>query len=355
MPPGWHPGFGDAGGHPRWPFVPGLDGPAPACPDAIFTVAEPRSRPRDSVAGWGTLSGSAVEDLAPRISILLPYGDGSARLAITLEALLSQRETDWEALLIDTGTRDDSAQVAAQYAALDHRFRLLRGARCGDGGAPFACARNIGLAKARGEIMTFCEPGALWMPDKLDRITAAFTDVTLDACYAPGGEVEAGDTPAPQPSGDLTVARLMADNPVQRLSNLALRSELVNAVGTFDTRLPHGDDLEWLVRLVGEGYRLAPLDRQLVLSPQGCAAPGASGETPPSLAAICSGRLAALVTAARYTRAPTARDEAARLRRLARRALRAGAPRRQALGFALRGLWASPQAGSPTAAAGFWF
>ena len=307
-------------------------------------MAEPRIRPRDSTAGWGALAGSAVERLEPRISILLPYGDASASLAITLEALLSQTETDWEALLIDTGARDDSPQVAAQYAALDRRFRLLRGARRGDGGAPFACARNIGLTEARGEILTFCEPGSLWMPDKLDRITAAFTDVTLDACYAPGAEVGSGPDgrPGPRPSGDLTVARLMAENPVQRLSNLALRSELVNTVGAFDSRLPHGDDLEWLVRLVGEGYRLAPLDQPLVLYPRGDAAPGASGETPPSLAAICSGRLAALVTAARYTRAPTARDKAARLRRLARRALRAGAPRRQALGLALQGLWASP-------------
>ncbi|MGI3165396.1 glycosyltransferase family 2 protein [Pseudooceanicola sp. 200-1SW] len=313
-----------------------------ACPSACSTAAAARGRP--GVPG----------STRPCVTILLPYGNASTSLAITLETLLSQSFTDWEALLIDTGARDDSAEVAAEYAALDRRFRLLRVPQGRDIRNGFAAARDLGMRHARGRLLAFGDPGALWMPEKLALLVAAFDDITLDGCYAsgahvatarPGAPLPASDLPPhprPLPPEDLTIARLLADNPVDRLSNLVLRTEVALACGGFDSRLTHGDELEWLIRLVGQGNRLAPLDRALVLYPRGHVAPGAAGEQAPDLAAICAGRLAALVSAARYGRAASARDEAVHLRRLARRALRQGAPRRQALALALRGLLTSP-------------
>ncbi|WP_010140162.1 glycosyltransferase family 2 protein [Oceanicola sp. S124] len=269
----------------------------------------------------------------PLFSIVIPCYNAAATLAATLDSLLAQTFTDWEALIIDDGSQDDSLRVAAIYGARDRRFRLMR--NTGKGPSE---ARNMAISEAGGEILAFCDADDLWLPHKLQSLAVAFRDPTLAACY---GRVAFFDrngarsvsTVLPR---DVTVADLLGENPVCTMSNLAVRSDAFVLTGGLDPRIVHNEDLEFLIRLVGEGHRLAGLDDVQVW--YRTSVTGLSADLP----AMAAGRLAALVTAARYNRRPSRRDEAIHLRYLTRRALRTGAPVRQALGLALRGLASSP-------------
>lgn len=64
--------------------------------------------------------------MSPRVSILLPVWNAQATLATALRSVERQSEGDWECIVIDDGSTDDSAGIAASFALRDSRFRIER-------------------------------------------------------------------------------------------------------------------------------------------------------------------------------------------------------------------------------------
>lgn len=270
----------------------------------------------------------------PRFTIVIPCYNAAATLGATLDSLRAQSVTDWEALVIDDGSCDDSLDIARRFALADARIRPMRN----PGKGPSE-ARNLAMSEAAAEILAFCDADDIWLPRKLERLAETFADPSVGATYA---RVAFFDTTGTRSSSrilprDVGIDDLLGENPVCTMSNLALRTSAFTATGGLDPRIVHNEDLEFLIRLVGEGHRLVGLDEILVM--YRTSVTGLSAGLP----AMAAGRLAALVTAARYGNRPSRRDEAIHLRYLTRRALRTGAPVRQTLGLALRGLTSSPR------------
>lgn len=272
----------------------------------------------------------------PRFSIVIPCFNASETLRDTLDSLRAQTFTDFEIICVDDGSSDATRTLIRLAQREDGRIRLARNRDKGP-----STARNLGaMFLARGEIIAFCDADDQWAPSKLARLEAAFGDETVDAVY--GKIAFFQHTPADAttwskvPRGPLTIARLLGENPVCTMSNIAIRRGLFRASGGFDAGIVHNEDLEWLIRVVGLGARVVGLPQILTFyrrSPGGLSA---------DLPAMAGGRAAALRTAARFGARPGPRDEAVHLRYLARRALRLGQSRIDAARFALRGLCASP-------------
>jgi glycosyltransferase involved in cell wall biosynthesis len=98
------------------------------------------------------------------VSVLIPAYNAQATLLQTLQSVERQTFADLEAIVVDDGSRDDTARIAADFAARDARFRLARQANAG-----VAAARNAALALARGEWIAPLDADDLWHPDKLAR------------------------------------------------------------------------------------------------------------------------------------------------------------------------------------------
>jgi len=101
----------------------------------------------------------------PLVSVITPVRDAADTLAETVASVRAQTRGDWEMLLIDDGSTDGSAALAAGVAAADPRIRAL------PLGAPLgtAAARNRGIAAARGRYIAFLDADDLWRPEKLAR------------------------------------------------------------------------------------------------------------------------------------------------------------------------------------------
>jgi glycosyltransferase involved in cell wall biosynthesis len=102
--------------------------------------------------------------VACRVSVLIPAYNAQATLLETLQSVERQSFRDLEAIVVDDGSRDETARIAADFAARDARFRLVRQANAGA-----AAARNTALALARGEWIAPLDADDLWHPDKLAR------------------------------------------------------------------------------------------------------------------------------------------------------------------------------------------
>lgn len=105
----------------------------------------------------------------PRFSIVLPLYNKRDTIAGTIRAILAQTFCEFEMIVVDDGSRDDSFEVVAGFS--DARIKLVWQQNGGPGSA-----RNRGMGIARGEYLAFCDGDDLWFPDhleELDRIARA--------------------------------------------------------------------------------------------------------------------------------------------------------------------------------------
>lgn len=119
-----------------------------------------------------------TQDLA--VSVVIPNRNGAATLGLCLEAALACRYPDFEVLVVDDASRDNSVEVIRKFPC-----RLIRLAR--HGGA--ARARNAGAAHARGAILLFTDADCLLPPDALTRaveaLAARATAAAVGGTYTP--------------------------------------------------------------------------------------------------------------------------------------------------------------------------
>lgn len=293
--------------------------------------------------------------MSPRFSVILPVRNAESSLPATLASLRAQSFTDWEAICVEDGSTDGSAAILREAAATDARIGVVEGH-----GAGVSAARNLGAAAARGEILAFLDADDLWSPARLGVFSQAFEHedrpgaVYARVAFFRTDATRPGAVSSPPP-GALTLGDAIGENPVCTMSNIAVTAAAFAATGGFDETMAHAEDLEWIVRLVGAGVRIVPVDA--VLTWYRTSAGGLSTD----LEAMHAGWRRAAATARRLDPAldgPALRKaEAVHLRYLARRALRIDAGRLTALRLALRalaisapGFFADPRRGLATLA-----
>lgn len=111
----------------------------------------------------------------PRVSVITPVYNGARFLRQAMESVLNQSYEDWELLVIDDGSTDDSAASAEEYVRrFAPKVRLLRHADQKNHG--FGATRNVGLANASGEFIALLDADDVWLPQRLELSIRAFDD-----------------------------------------------------------------------------------------------------------------------------------------------------------------------------------
>jgi glycosyltransferase involved in cell wall biosynthesis len=102
--------------------------------------------------------------MPPRVSVLVPARDAAATLASALASVRVQTESDHELVLVDDGSEDSTAAIAAGVARGDSRVRVVRGPRAG-----IVAALQRGLAECRGRYVARFDADDLMHRDRLRR------------------------------------------------------------------------------------------------------------------------------------------------------------------------------------------
>ena len=95
-----------------------------------------------------------------KISIIIPIYNMEAYLERALDSIVRQTYSDWEALMIDDGSKDGSRQICEKYEKADKRFKYVYKENGG-----VSTARNIGLKMATGDYIAFLDPDDYLEPD----------------------------------------------------------------------------------------------------------------------------------------------------------------------------------------------
>ncbi|MDE6142653.1 MAG: glycosyltransferase [Muribaculaceae bacterium] len=99
------------------------------------------------------------------VSIITPSYNCAAFIGETIESILSQTYQNWELLITDDCSSDNSREIINEYCARDSRIKLFKLEKNSGAGV----ARNNSIEEAKGRYIAFCDSDDRWYPDKLER------------------------------------------------------------------------------------------------------------------------------------------------------------------------------------------
>lgn len=183
----------------------------------------------------------------PLVSIVIPTYNRAHLIGETIQSVLDQTYTNWELIIVDDGSTDETQNIVGQYRNPGIKYY------CVEHSGSFGVVRNLGLKHSRGDFIAFLDSDDLWKPDKLekqldlfDRSSVSmftFTHVTLIGKYAH----HVPDYPSI--TGEKLFDRFLEEGHFTFYpSSLMLRREAL-AVGLMDENLKTGADTEFLFRL----------------------------------------------------------------------------------------------------------
>lgn len=179
------------------------------------------------------------------VSVIIPAYNAERFIRQTLDSVKNQTFRDFEVLVVDDGSTDETAKIVESYS--DPVFCL----RKTNGGV--SSARNYGIEKARGKYIAFLDADDVWMPEKLEKQVALLeSNPDVGLCYTAAivvdensnekGRIEA------KKYDDATEGLLLNMN-ILILSSSFVRKDIVLQTGGFDSEFSTCADKDYWLRL----------------------------------------------------------------------------------------------------------
>ena len=101
----------------------------------------------------------------PLISIITPCYNCEQYIAESIQSVLAQTHQNWEMIIVDDCSTDESYEIAMEYAKKDRRIKVYRMEH--NSGA--AVCRNKAIESSKGEYLAFIDSDDIWLPEKLEK------------------------------------------------------------------------------------------------------------------------------------------------------------------------------------------
>lgn len=183
----------------------------------------------------------------PLVSVITPTYNREDFLPEAIESVLSQDYENFEFLIIDDGSTDNSKEVIDGYMD-SGKIRYFYQENSGQ-----SVARNKGISEAKGKYVCFLDSDNRWLPGKLSRSVAELeTSPEYDVLYADGTLInEAGEEISRENMTRYTgniVMELLKDNCVS-MNTTMVRTHILREVGGFSSHVKVADDYDLWLRL----------------------------------------------------------------------------------------------------------
>ena len=200
---------------------------------------------------------------AANVSVVIPARNAAETLTEAIESLQAQTLTGWEAVVVEDGSTDGTAELARALARTDSRIVVVDGA-----GRGVSAARNAGIERARYPLLAFLDADDLIRPTLYEHATARLErDAALAGVHcgwarlAPGGEIV--DAVPAKIEGDLFTE--FARHCLFPIHACVVRTDLVRSAGAFDERLTTCEDWDLWLRVTRYGRPFAAIQAVLAL------------------------------------------------------------------------------------------
>jgi glycosyltransferase involved in cell wall biosynthesis len=198
------------------------------------------------------------------VTVVIPAYNAEKYIADTIESVLDQTFADFELVVVDDGSKDQTADIVQAYRDRDDRVDLISQANQG-----VSTARNHGIQQTRGELVAFLDADDLWEPRKLQAHIEHFqANPNLGMSY---GKIAYMSCDGVKTGGlsnlrlrDVEPYHLYYENLTCTPSNVVVRRSAVEQVGGFDRYLCGFEDMEFSLRIIFGGWQVEGLNEELV-------------------------------------------------------------------------------------------
>lgn len=200
---------------------------------------------------------------SPSVSVVIPAYNAAATVEAALASVFLQGTTSVEAIVVDDGSQDGTADLACALAAR-WPIRVIQQANAG-----VCAARNAGIARVETGLVAFLDADDIWLPDKLQRSVEALDAdpaaraVQTGVLLVDGALQVLGERRCLAPRLDYYEALLFRGMP-GLMSTLIMESTLIRELGGFDTSLSILEDWDLALRIVAVS-EMRCLDEPLTL------------------------------------------------------------------------------------------
>jgi glycosyltransferase involved in cell wall biosynthesis len=205
--------------------------------------------------------------MTPLVSIVLPTFNRLPFLRAAIDSVFNQTFTDWELIVADDGSGDETRAYLAEIQS-DPRVMMLALAHLGNPGA----VRNAAVGRARGRYVAFLDSDDVWLPEKLHmQVAAHIACPSRGWSYTALARVDASGNPMTDGlglnwvphEGDIFEPLLTLAAAVATPSVMVER-RLLEETGGFDEQLPYFEDYDLWLRLSLRSHAIL-IDQPLVL------------------------------------------------------------------------------------------
>ena len=201
---------------------------------------------------------------APAFSVIIPAYNERELVGHAIRSVQAQDRSDWEAIVVDDGSTDGTADAVRELAEGDPRIELVSKENAG-----LSAARNTGIRRARAELISFLDSDDMWLPGYLSAMWDAlesnpqagfaYTDAwALDVDthrFRRATAMASCQPPAVLPEDPAEVMKLLIRQNFIWVSATVRRQALDDA-GLFDEDMKSAEDIELWFRVLARGYRV---------------------------------------------------------------------------------------------------
>lgn len=169
------------------------------------------------------------------VSVIIPVYNGAAFLAEAVESIQRQAYEPLEIIIVDDGSTDGTAQVAANFKGnVSYVYQPNSGAMV---------ARNRGLKMARGNVIAFLDADDFWSDNKLELQLAHLANTPTEIVLGYTQYVRLS-----QSKDGIQLEKYPESWPDLSLGGAVMRRSTFERVGSLDQALPFCDDVDWFLR-----------------------------------------------------------------------------------------------------------
>jgi hypothetical protein len=183
----------------------------------------------------------------PKVSVLMPTYNGEAYIVEAIESIRMQTFQDWELIVVDDGSRDNTVAQVAKFIQTDNRIRLIQFAE--NQGIPFA--RNAAVAAAGGLYLANLDSDDVALPQRFEmQVSFLDTHPEVGVCGAGMGCLTTGKLAFPAyHSHEAICAQLLFGSPIPNSSAMMRANLLMPSVPAYDASFALAQDYDLWERL----------------------------------------------------------------------------------------------------------
>jgi len=198
-----------------------------------------------------------------KVSVIIPTYNRADLLPRAINSVLNQIFQNFELIIVDDGSTDNTRQVVEEFQKKDKRIKYIWQE---NSGAP-AKPRNTGIKNSQGEYIAFLDHDDEWLPQKLEKQLEIFEKnhqnnlgfVGCNNFIIKEDKIQEYKTPKYKN----ILPEILEKCFIRSCSGVIIKKSVLNKVGFFDENLKTGDDWDMWIRTIINGYSFDFVDKPL--------------------------------------------------------------------------------------------